>query len=350
MNEAPPKGIDLGRLTPWFREHVGPVDVLRAEVIGHGRSNITYRLSSGGESWVLRRPPLSHVMPTAHDMKREFRVISALEPTDVPVPHAIALCEDVSVNDAPYYIMSFVEGFVSNDPAKVSARFSEQQLRSLSEELVDTLVLLHATDPASVGLEDFGRPQGFIERQVRRFSGQIEQHKTRDLPELEELARRLARWTPPESDATIIHGDYRLDNCVVGADGHIAAVLDWEMATLGDPLADVGMQVMYWSGSRAGDLPAQGGSGAVTALPGFLRREEGIKRYAEKSGRNLENLDFYVVLAYFKLAVIVEGIYARFLEGGTVGAGFESTGGQATNLARIGLAVADASSVPSLRA
>ena len=344
-----PRGIDLGRLVPWFREHVAPVDALRAEVIGHGRSNITYRLSSNGDSWVLRRPPMSHVMPTAHDMKREFRVISALRDTDVPVPDAIALCEDVSVNDAPFYIMEYVGGLVPTDPAQVSARFDESTLRRLSEELVDTLMRLHALDPVSVGLADFGKPQGFVERQVRRFTGQIEQHRTRDVPELEELARRLAAALPPESGAAIVHGDYRLDNCIISDDGHIAAVLDWEMATLGDPLADVGMQVMYWSGAGEGMEPAQGIAAAVTALPGFMRRQEAIERYAEKSGRDLTNLDFYVVLAYFKLAVIVEGIYARFLEGGTVGTGFEATGAQAKNLARAGLAVADRSPIAALR-
>jgi len=347
MNEAPPKGIDFDRLLPWFREHVAPVESLRAEVIGHGRSNITYRVSSGEQSWVLRRPPLSHVLPTAHDMKREFRVISALAGTGVPVPGAIALCEDVSVNDAPFYVMEFVQGLVPTDAAEVVRRFDEATQRRMGEELVDTLVLLHSLDPASVGLADFGKPQGFIERQVRRFTGQIEQHRTRDVPELEELARRLNAWIPPESGAAIIHGDYRLDNCVIGDDGHIAAVLDWEMATLGDPLADVGMQYMYWAG--ADGQGAQGISGAVTALPAFLKRDGAIRRYAEKSGRDLTNLDFYVVLAYFKLAVIVEGIYARFLEGGTVGAGFEATGAQAQNLARAGLAIASASAVPSLR-
>jgi aminoglycoside phosphotransferase (APT) family kinase protein len=348
MNEAPPKGIDFDRLLPWFREHVAPVENLRAEVIGHGRSNITYRLSSGDEAWVLRRPPLSHVLPTAHDMKREFRVISALAGTGVPVPAAIALCEDVSVNDAPFYIMEYVRGLVPTDAAEVARRYDEATQRRMGEELVDTLVLLHSLDPASVGLADFGKPEGFIARQVRRFTGQIEQHRTRDVPELEELARRLNAWIPPESGAAIIHGDYRLDNCVIGDDGHIAAVLDWEMATLGDPLADVGMQYMYWAGSD-GQGTAQGISGAVTALPAFLKRDDAIRRYAEKSGRDLANLDFYIVLAYFKLAVIVEGIYARFLEGGTVGAGFEATGVQAQNLARAGLAVANASPVPSLR-
>ncbi len=348
MNDAPPKGIDFERLVPWFREHVAPVERLQAEVIGHGRSNITYRVSSGEQSWVLRRPPLSHVMPTAHDMKREFRVISALAPTQVPVPRSIALCEDVSVNDAPFYIMEYVQGLVPTDAAVVASRYDAATQRRMGEELIDTLVLLHALDPAAVGLADFGKPQGFIERQVRRFTGQIEQHRTRDVPELEELARRLNAWIPPESGAAIIHGDYRLDNCVISDDGHIAAVLDWEMATLGDPLADVGMQYMYWA-SGQGDGTAQGISGAVTALPAFLKREEAIERYAAESGRDLANLDFYIVLAYFKLAVIVEGIYARFLEGGTVGAGFEATGAQAQGLARSGLDVADASSMPSLR-
>ncbi|HEX5479449.1 MAG TPA: phosphotransferase family protein [Dehalococcoidia bacterium] len=348
MNEAPPRGIDYERLLPWFREHVAAVDSLHAEVIGHGRSNITYRVSSGDQSWVLRRPPLSHVMPTAHDMKREFRVISALRPTEVPIPDAIALCEDLGINDAPFYVMSYVSGMVPTDPSAVAAKYDAPTQRRMGEELVDTLALLHALNPADVGLADFGKPQGYIERQVRRFSGQIEQHRTRDVPELEELARRLSAWIPPESDAAIVHGDYRLDNCVIDDDGHIAAVLDWEMATLGDPLADVGSQYMYWAGSEAGSA-TQGIAGAVTALPAFLKRDEAMRRYAEKSGRDVSNLDFYIVLAYFRLAVILEGIYARFLEGGTVGAGFEMMGAQATNLAKAGLAIASASKVASLR-
>ncbi len=343
-------GIDFERLLPWFREHVAPVDALHAEVIGHGRSNLTYRLSSGDDEWVLRRPPLSHVMPTAHDMKREFRVISAVEGTKVPVPHAIALCDDTSVNDAPFYIMSFVRGIVPTDAQDVARRFDEPTLRRMGEELIDTLAELHLLDPASVGLGDLGKPNGFVTRQVKRFTGQIEQHKTRDVPELEELARRLGAAIPPESGAAIIHGDYRLDNCVISEDGKIAAVLDWEMATLGDPLADVGQQIMYWAGGEGDRQSAPGiASGSVTALPGFLPRDEAIARYAKRTGLDLSNLDFYVVLAYFKLAVIVEGIYARFLEGGTVGAGFEATGAQAMSLARGGLAIANASSVPALR-
>jgi aminoglycoside phosphotransferase (APT) family kinase protein len=343
-------GIDFSRVLPWFRQNVAPVDGLEAEVIGHGRSNITYRLSDGREQWVLRRPPLAHVLPTAHDMKREFRVISALE-NRIPVPHAIALCEDAAVNDAPFYIMSFVEGLVPADAQEVARRFDPPTLRRMGEELIDTLVALHALDPAAVGLADFGKPEGFVERQVRRFTGQIEQSRTRDVPELEELARRLARSIPAANGASIIHGDYRLDNCVLSHGGRIAAVLDWEMASLGDPLTDLGMQVMYWADDRPDAAPSAPGiaTGSVTALPGFMKRGEAIRRYAERSGRNLSELDFYVVLAYFKLAVILEGINARYLKGGTLGSGFETIGAQALALARTGLAIADGSTIPELR-
>jgi aminoglycoside phosphotransferase (APT) family kinase protein len=344
-------GIDFARLTPWFSANVAPVDELRATIIGHGRSNLTYRLESGGKSWVLRRPPLSHVLPTAHDMKREFRVISALEATTVPVPHAIAICEDVSVNDAPFYIMSYVDGYVPTDPAGVAQRFDEAARGRIGHELIDTLVALHAIDPATVGLADFGKPQGFIERQVRRFVDQLARSKQRELPELDDLARRLAAAVPAHSDASIVHGDYRLDNCILDAEGHIAAVLDWEMATLGDPLADVGMQIMYWAGRGSATAPEAPGiaSASVTGLPGFMTRDQAVARYAHGSGRDVGNLDFYIVLAYFKLAVILEGIHARFLEGGTVGAGFETMAEQVIMLARAGLAVADASSVAALR-
>jgi aminoglycoside phosphotransferase (APT) family kinase protein len=343
-------GIDLDRLTPWFAEHVAPVDSLTAEVIGHGRSNLTYRLNVDGRDWVLRRPPLSHVLPTAHDMKREFRVISALKDTDVPVPEAIALCEDTSVNDAPFYIMEYVSGLVPVDAAVVANRYDEGERRRIGEELIDTMVKLHAVDPASVGLGEFGKPQGYVERQVRRFIDQLSRSKTREIPELDELARRLLNAVPTDSEGTIVHGDFRLDNCILGDDGHIAAVLDWEMATLGDPLADLGILMMYWS-ARGGDGATQVSVGAnsVIGLPGFPTRDEAVARYAERSGRHLGNLDFYVALAHFKLAVIVEGIHKRFLEGGTVGAGFEAVGAQALALSRAGLAIADQSEMEALR-
>jgi aminoglycoside phosphotransferase (APT) family kinase protein len=350
LSEQQVPGIDFERLTPWFRQHVAPVDELTATIVGHGRSNLTYRLEADDQAWVLRRPPLSHVLPTAHDMKREYRIISALEPTDVPVPHAIAVCEDASVVGAPFYIMSFVDGMVPTDPNLVAATFDEATRRHLGEELIDTLAAFHAIDPATVGLSDFGKPQGFIARQVRRFTEQLERSTVRKVPEMEELAGRLARAAPEESGHSLVHGDYRLDNCVLGDDGHIAAVLDWEMATLGDPLADVGLQFMYWPDRGAGEAPTSAvTSGAVLALPGFPTRTEAIGRYATKSGRDISNLDFYAALAFFKLAVILEGIHARYLEGGTVGGGFETMGAQAIGLARQGLAVADRSTIAALR-
>lgn len=348
MTEQVP-GLDLEKLRPWFSEHVAAVGELSAKVIGHGRSNLTYRVDSGEESWVLRRPPLSHVQPTAHDMSREFRVISALAPTGVPVPEAIALCDDLDVLGAPFYIMEYVDGLVPVDPHEVARRWGEGDRRRIGEELVDTLVALHAVEPAEVGLADFGKPQGYIERQVRRFTEQYERAKTRDLPELEDLARRLAAAMPAESEHTIVHGDYRLDNSILSADGHIAAVLDWEMATLGDPLADMGLLRMYWA-NRAGDGDRpMVANNAVISLPGFPTWDEASARYAERSGRDLSHLDFYTVLAHFKLAVILENMHARFLAGGTVGPGFEAIGQQVLVLARSGLAVANNSAMSALR-
>jgi aminoglycoside phosphotransferase (APT) family kinase protein len=350
-------GIDFERLVPWFCEHVEQVDALGAEVIGHGRSNLTYRLDAlrepqgeaGDRHWVLRRPPLSHVQPTAHDMSREFRVISALANTDVPVPQTYAICDDPDVIGAPFYVMQYVDGVVPVDPKVVQERFDEPARRRMGEELIDTLAALHALVPASVGLGDFGRPEGYIERQVRRFTEQLERVKTRELPELEELAHRLPRAIPQESDHTIVHGDFRLDNTIVDAEGHIAAVLDWEMSTLGDPLADLGILRMYWRDRDATDGPAIGSGAGVITLPGFPTWREASARYEERSGRDLSNLDFYIVLAHFKLAVILENMHARFKAGGTVGGGFELIGAQVLVLARGGLAVADRSAVAGLR-
>ncbi len=344
-------GIDLERLVPWFRANVAPVEELRAEIIGHGRSNLTYRVTAGEQQWVLRRPPLSHVQPTAHDMKREFRVISALAGSRVPVPRTMALCEDPAVNGAPFYIMQYVEGLVPADATEVERRFDEGQRRRLADQLIDILVHLHSIAPADVGLADFGKPEGYLERQVRRFTEQLARVKTREVPELEELARRLAAALPAQSGDGIVHGDYRLDNAILDDEGRIVAVLDWEMATLGDPLADVGLLMMYW-GDRDSDvgLAAPGiASTAITVLPGFPTREQAAARYAQRSGRDLSNLDFYTVLAHFKLTVILENMHARYLAGGTVGTGFEVIGQHALLLAQRGLDIANKSSVAALR-
>jgi aminoglycoside phosphotransferase (APT) family kinase protein len=297
---------------------------------------------------VLRRPPLSHVQATAHDMGREFRVISALHPIGFTEPRPYALCDDPEVIGAPFYIMEFVDGLVPVDPNEVARRFDEGQRHRIGEELIDVLVRLHAFVPAEIGLADFGKPQGYLERQVRRFSQQLEDIRYRETPELDELAQRLARSIPPERAPGIVHGDYRLDNAILDGEGHIIAVLDWEMCTLGDSLADMGLLRMYWQRNGEGTQLALAGL-PVVALPGFPTWEEAAARYQEKSGNDLSNLDFYAVLAHFKLGVILENMYKRFLGGGTVGAGFEMIGQQAVILGRRGVAIADGSTIPSLR-
>ncbi len=354
MPESPP-GLDLDRLLPWFRENVAHVDALSAQVVGHGRSNITYRVSAGeqalrpgsGQAWCVRRPPLSHVQATAHDMGREYRVISALYPTGFPVPRTYALCTDESVIGAQFYVMEYVDGFIAVDSAEVARRFDEADRRRIGEELVDVLVRLHSVVPEDVGLGDFGKPQGYLERQVRRFSEQLDQIRYRETPDLDELSRRLNRSIPGERKPGIVHGDYRLDNAILNAEGRIIAVLDWEMCTLGDSLADLGLLRMYWGGPTSSQVAI--GSTSVTALPGFPTWEEAAAMYEKKSRTDLSGLDFYTVLAHFKLGVILENMYKRFLGGGTVGAGFEMIGQQAVLLAQRGLAVADASSIPTLR-
>lgn len=343
------RGLDLKRILPWFREHVDEVESLEGRIIGHGRSNLTYRLDApDGRSWVLRRPPLSHVQATAHDMSREYRILSALAPTGFPAPKPIALCEDDSVNDAQFYIMEYVAGLVPVDPIEVEKRFTADGRRRIGFELVDVLVRLHSFTPAELGLEGWGKPQGYLERQVRRFTDQLNAIRYRETPELDELAKRLTKSIPEERNPGIVHGDYRLDNTILDDEGHIAAVLDWEMCTMGDSLADLGLLRMYW-GERIGEEALQLVGTPVMTLEGFPSWDEARQRYEEKSGVDLSDLDFYTVLAHFKLSVIVENMYKRFLDGGTVGEGFETVGAQAVALAKRGLAYADMSNIPSLR-
>ncbi len=347
MAASAPPGVDLERLLPWFRDNVAPVTELSAEIIGHGRSNLTYRVDGDGRSWVLRRPPLSHVQATAHDMTREYRILSALQNTDFPAPKPYALCADGSVIGSQFYVMEYVDGFIAVDPIETSKRFDESRRRKIGEELVEVLVRLHAFVPDEIGLSEFGKPQGYLERQVRRFSDQLEQIRYRETPELDELARRLQRSIPAERKPGIVHGDYRLDNAILDGEGHIIAVLDWEMCTLGDSLADVGLLRMYWGGPTSAQL-AIGGT-TVVSLPGFPTWDEAAALYESGSGTDLSGLDFYTVLGHFKLGVILENMYKRFLAGGTVGAGFEVIGQQATLLGQRGLAVADSSSMAPLR-
>ena len=318
------------------------------ELVGGGRSNLTYRVRSGSQSWALRRPPLGHVIATAHDMTREYRVLSALADTPVPVPRPIALCEDPDVNDAPFYLMEFRDGVVLQDRAPEGFASSAAEGRAVSEALVETLATLHGIDPAAVGLADFGRPEGYLERQVRRWSKQWQANRTSELPEIEDLLVRLERALPASSDGTIVHGDYRLGNMALDpADpGRVRAVFDWEMATLGDPLADLGYTLIYWV--EAGDPPGSVNPLTITAGPGFYTRDEIVSAYAKRSGRDVSAIDFYQVLALTKLAIISEGIYKRFQLGKTVGAGAGDTTRVTELLARRALAIANGSDDPRL--
>ncbi len=341
-----PAGVDLERLRPWFAEHVDGATgaPLRATLLAGGRSNLTYAISDGTNEWVLRRPPLGHVLPTAHDMAREYKVIAALADTDVPVPRAFAFCSDVEVNDAPFYVMARVDGRILRTPAEM-AELRPDDARRCSEALIDVLVEIHAVDYDAVGLSDFGRPDGYLERQVRRWGEQWQRSQQRELPIIDELARRLRAALPESPAPTIVHGDYRLDNTMLAPDdpGHIVAVLDWEMATLGDPLADLGLFLVYWSR----DDDAQVGA-AIDPAAGFATRSDVVERYAKQSGRDVSQLDFYEVLAAYKLAIILEGIHARFVMGKTLGDGFEHIGGLVEAIAQRALDQASASSITAL--
>jgi aminoglycoside phosphotransferase (APT) family kinase protein len=265
---------------------------------------------------VLRRPPLGHVLASAHDMGREHRIIAGLQDSAVPVPPALGFCGDADVTGAPFYVMGFVDGYVVRDRAIAETSLTPDARGAASRSIVDTMAALHAVDLDAAGLADLARHDGYIDRQLRRWYGQWNQQKTRELELIDEVHDALASMVPDQGPATIVHGDYRLDNTIVSAAGLVVAVLDWEICTLGDPLADVGMLQVYWTGPD--DEPSAWGGQATTAT-GFWDRAAMAARYAEISGRDISKLDFYVAFGYWKLACILEGVYARYL-GGALGA------------------------------
>ncbi|GAA4888007.1 phosphotransferase family protein [Saccharopolyspora cebuensis] len=333
-------GLDLDRVRAYLDTRrpglvTGP---LRGEVVHGGRSNLTYVLTDGTSRWVLRRPPLGHVLATAHDMGREHRVMSALAGTAVPVPRTHVLCQDDAVIGAPFYLMEHVEGTVYRTP-ELTGRLDADQRHDLTRQLVDVLAELHAIDPEQVGLGDFGRPEGFLDRQVRRWSKQLAASRSRDIPGIDELAARLAAGVPRTGRTAIVHGDYRLDNVLVGPELRIDAVLDWEMATLGDPLTDLGLLAVYWEGfSGLDENPIAKGIGPEFGFPPF---RDMLGRYAERSGAELSELDWYIGFGFFKIAVILEGIHYRYIHGQTVGAGFDHIGALVAPLVAQGLATLD---------
>ncbi len=312
-NGGAPDGIDPAGVTAWFEANVpGAKPPLSFDRISGGRSNLTFGVTdSAGSRWALRRPPLGKRLGNAHDMGREHRVISALQDTDVPVPPVIGLCEDESVNDAPFYVMGFLPGPILRSAEEADA-FDEPQRKAIGERVVDTLVRIHDVDVDAVGLGDLGRKEAYVERQLKRWQGQWEKSKTRELPLVDDVHDRLAARIPEQGPATIVHGDYRLDNMILDDSGEVAAVVDWELCTLGDPLADVGLLLVYWSEPGDDFMPL---FAPATIAPGFPSRDDVRARYAERSGRNLAEIDFFVALGYWKLAVILEGVYARYSGG-----------------------------------
>lgn len=319
----------------------GPWD---AEVISGGLSNITYRLRLPGGTVILRRPPLGHVLPRAHDMAREYRVLSALVPTPVPVPEPLAICTDDSVLGVTFYVMRDVPGTVLRTPEDTEA-LSPAVRGTLASELIATLADLHAVSPDAVGLGDYGRRSGYCVRQIRTWGAQWERSRTRDLPDMDVLLARLAELAPEDSASTIVHGDYRLDNTVVslppGGAPRIAGVLDWELSTLGDPLADLAVTLSYWHDPgdvERGEIPVSAG---LTDKPGFPSARSLAAEYAARTGRDLDNLPFYMALAWMKLAVICEGVHARYLGGRTVGSGYEKVGPAVPLLVARGLRTLD---------
>lgn len=323
MSPDHPPGLDLDRLRGLLdAERPGLVHgPLTGRLIEGGRSNLTYAVTDGSAKWVVRRPPLGHVLATAHDMKREHRVISALYPTAVPVPRPVLLCEDKEVLGAPFYVMDFVEG-TPYRTAEELAPLGPERTRDAVLSLVDTLVELHAVDPAEVGLADFGRPEGFLDRQLRRWGKQLDASRNRELAGIDELHAALGRELPDSPTATVVHGDYRLDNVLIGEGDRITAILDWEMSTLGDPLTDLGLLVMYSIPLTLPDSPIS----TTASAAGHPQPAELIERYAARSGRDVSAVAWYTAFAWFKLAVILEGIHYRYTLGQTVGAGFDRIG------------------------
>ena len=311
--QDPIHGIDRDRVTEWLVANIdGATAPFEFTLIVGGRSNLTYTVTdAAGTKYVLRRPPTGAVLATAHDMAREHTIISAVGRTAVPVPPALGLCTDDQVNGAPFYVMGFVDGVVLDSAAKGEAMAPEQR-RSAGLHLIDVLADLHAVDVDAVGLGNLAKREGYVERQVRRWSAQWQNSKTRELPAVDEVARRLAERMPTQQGVSIAHGDYRFGNVLTDTEhGRIAAVLDWELCTLGDPLADVGYIGVYWADPGT----TQARPNDPTGIEGFPTYAELVERYADRTGRDLSEIDYYIAFGSWRLAVISEGVYARYLHG-----------------------------------
>ncbi len=311
-----PAGIDLAPVTDWLEAHIPSLrrPFTFARIAG-GHSNITYRgEDASGSAFVLRRPPLGEVLATAHDMAREHRVISAFVHTPVPVPETLGLCEDPAVNGAPFYVMSYVEGAVLHDAHAAATAFpGTAERHALGMHVAAVLADLHAADPDEIGLGDLGRREDYVGRQLRRWKQQWDAHHQRDIPDMDAVFERLVASIPEQRHSTVVHGDYRLGNMLATPEGRVAGVLDWELCTLGDPLADLGYLLNTWSSA---DEPGVEGVGdSPTTIGGFPSREELTEAYASTTGYDVGGIEWYRAFQYWRLAAIVEGVYARYVLG-----------------------------------
>ena len=315
--DAPAPGLDTSRVSDWLAQATELTPPLSYTRIGNGQSNLTYRVQdTAGRRAVLRRPPLGAVLESAHDMAREHRILSGLSRLGAPVPATLALCEDMEVTGAPFYVMELVDGPILYTDSDALA-LPEGARRTAGLDMGRTLAGLQTIDLVAAGLEDLKRKTPYVARQLRRWRGQWEASRTRDLPAVEDLADRLSAAMPAEDEQVLVHGDYRLDNLVVHDDGTVAAILDWELCSAGHPLADLGLAIAYWRMAGRDDVLF---THAVTALPGFPAPEEIIRAYAESSGRDVAVVPYVVAFAYWKVAFIAEGVHRRWLSNPANGA------------------------------
>ena len=321
MSEASnPKGIDVDAVSQWLGEHIdGATPPYEFELIAAGGSNLTYRVrDASGHVWALRRPPVAARLATAHDMSREWKIMSALDRnSSIPVPRMLGYCDDTDQFDAHFYVMSFVEGTIIRDSRSIAA-LSAEQCRAATDDLIDVQAAFHKLDVDAIGLGDLAKTRdGYVARQLSRWSRQVEAGKTRELPLLDQLHERLGKHIPPESRRpALAHGDYRFDNTVIDAQCRIAAVLDWELCTLGDPTADFVWSLLYWAqpGDKLSWL-----LDAPTLSDKFPNRDYVVQRYEQAIGQPVEHLDFYMAFSWWKQACIVEGVYSRLLKGASGG-------------------------------
>lgn len=310
--EDGPEGIDAEKVTRWLEARVDLAPPLRFDLIAGGRSNMTFTVTDAeGRRFVLRRPPMGELLPSAHDMAREHRLMYALKDSPVPVPDMIGLCQDPDVNGRDFYVMHFLDGVIVRD-IDIGRAIVPDIRTKMCHELIATLTELHRVDFDEVGLGNLAKRSGYIERQIKRWSDQWERSKTREIPLIDRVSDALMAQVPPEASTTIAHGDYRLSNCMMSHDGPVAGVLDWELCTLGDPMADLAGLLGYWHDPSDPDV---GGDNETTGLPGFLTQEEMAGLYAEEMGVSLALVDYYRAWASWRLACIAQGVYARYLNG-----------------------------------